>query len=267
MKPLINCNPCHDAFAAQVLKASPGQKHIMIQDYENGCWSFTVTMIAEEVLVKFHTPPWMWGCWCKPLTPHLVPMSFCAAQVSQRALSLGLWASGRLILFLLLTPLKDGCWDVLGQDGTLGDRWWAGSSKERDLTAKEAPDTHVEAGVHCQALCKPSREMGLKGSFPLGKIRWRRRQCTIPPCSFLWQKLFFSPEFANIYQLLFFCPELWHIQLQASLAEYQHNKQAAVKQERKKQITSQKCSIYIPCLIFALCKWPGCQPSLPSHLC
>lgn len=46
---------------------------------------------------------------------------------------------------------------------------WEQQGKGSD--SKEAPDTLIEAGVHCQALCKPSREVGLKGSFPLGKIR------------------------------------------------------------------------------------------------
>lgn len=162
---------------------------------QNGCLSFTETqMVAEEALVKVHAPAWIWACWCKPLPPHCVCASFRAVHKWQRASPLRLWDSHVLVtgwfgfsswrLWKMAAGMCSGMRGTFTRRGELGDRWWAESSKERDLTAKKAPDTHVGAGEHCQALCKPSTEIALKGSFPLGKIRWRRRQHTIPPCSF-----------------------------------------------------------------------------------
>lgn len=162
---------------------------------QNGCLSFTETpMIAEEVPVEVHAPAWTGACWCKPLTPCSVCSSFRAAHMQQRASPLRLWDSHVLVtgwfcfsswcLWKMAAEMCSGMRGTFTRPGELGDRWWAESSKERDLIAKKAPDTHVEAGAHCQALCKPSIEIALKGSFPLGRIRWRRRQHTIPPCSF-----------------------------------------------------------------------------------
>lgn len=162
---------------------------------QNGCLSFTETqMVAEEVPVKAHAPAWIWACWCKPLPPHCVCASFRAVHKWQRASPLRLWDSHVLVtgwfcfsswrLWKVAAGMCSGMRGTFTRRGELGDRWWAESSKERDLTAKKAPDTHVGAGEHCQALCKPSTEIALKGSFPLGKIRRRRRQHTIPPCSF-----------------------------------------------------------------------------------
>lgn len=48
---------------------------------QNECLSFTETrMIAEEVLLEVHAPPWIWGCWSNPShTPSCVHLILCCS--------------------------------------------------------------------------------------------------------------------------------------------------------------------------------------------
>lgn len=121
-----------------------------------------------------------------PCLPFCVHYILCRSHVKQNIAPWTVKQScvfDRLILFLLLTSLNDGYRDAVRQARAIPSRRWAGRQKlsweeqEGDLTAKKAPDTHVEAGARCLA---PSREIGLKGSFPLGKVRPRSRQCRNP---------------------------------------------------------------------------------------
>lgn len=128
---MINCNSCLVAFAVQVLKVLPGQKHIMIQDHAkwvsefyrdtDGCWrgpgESPRSSLNLGLLVQ--TPP-------TPLRVRFIP---CRSQVAESVAPQAVTQSracDRLVWFLLLTPLKDGCWDVLRHERDVHPQRWAG---------------------------------------------------------------------------------------------------------------------------------------------
>lgn len=130
MKPLINCNSCCDAFAVQELKALPGQKHILIQDHAEllefyramgDCWrgpgeSLHSTLNLGLLVQTPHTP----------FRVHFIPCcSHLTESITPRTVSQSC-ACDSLILFLLLTSLKDGCWDLLGHEQDVRPQRWAG---------------------------------------------------------------------------------------------------------------------------------------------
>lgn len=173
--------------AVQVLEVLPGQKHLMIPDH--GKWVLELKRqgwLLRRSQVKILTILNLGLLAEIPRIPFCVHYILCCSHVTENIAPWTVKQScvfDRLIFFLFLTSLKDGCWNAVRHwEGRLlaGERRWDERSKEGDLTAKKAPDTHVEAGVDCQAVCKPSTEVGLKGYFPLGKMRPRRRQLTIP---------------------------------------------------------------------------------------
>lgn len=157
-----------------------GRNTLWYRIMQNGSWVLQPGMKRSGRMVTLH--PEFGADGANP-SPHSMCTSFCAAHV---------WQTADFVS--ALTSLKDGCWDVLGHERDV--QRWAGrqmmswEQPGKGSGSKGAPDTLTGAGVHCQALCKPSREIGLKGSFPLGKIRCRRRRCTIPPCSFSGRNYF-----------------------------------------------------------------------------
>lgn len=130
MKPLINCSSCRDASAVQVLRALLARSTWWYRIMQNGCLSFTGTRMELKR-----------SGWTSTLYPefgavaanpsHPIACAFHSVLLTCDREHCPLHCEpvlcfDRLILFLLLTSLKDGCWDVLGHERDVHPQRWAG---------------------------------------------------------------------------------------------------------------------------------------------